>query len=92
MRSRAATDRPASHASRPAAGPGPDGALRMRDLVRQSGLPALRLASLSNVRILEEARAEALALYERDPALEQPEHRPLAEQVARFWQEKGDLS
>ena len=36
--------------------------------------------------------AEALALYERDPALEQPEHRPLAEQVARFWQEKGDLS
>jgi len=60
--------------------------------VRQSGLPALRLASLSNVRVLEEARAEALVLYAEDPALEQPEHHALAEQVARFWQEKGDLS
>jgi len=60
--------------------------------VRQSGLPALRLASLSNVRILEEARAEALDLYQQDPALMQPEHRPLAEQVARFWHDKGDLS
>jgi DNA-binding transcriptional MerR regulator len=39
MRSRAASDRPTSHATRPAAGPGADGALRMRDLVRQSGLP-----------------------------------------------------
>ncbi len=59
--------------------------------VRQSGLPALRLANLSNVQVLEEARAEALALFDQDPALEQPEHRPLAEQVARFWQEKGEL-
>jgi ATP-dependent DNA helicase RecG len=60
--------------------------------VRQSGLPALRLASLSNIRVLEEARAEALAVYDRDPSLEQPEHRLLAEQVARFWREKGEPS
>jgi ATP-dependent DNA helicase RecG len=60
--------------------------------VRQSGLPALRLASLSNVHVLEEARAEALTLFAADPGLEQPEHRPLSEQVARFWQAKGDLS
>jgi len=39
MRSRAATDRPARRASGPDAATGPDGALRMRDLVRQSGLP-----------------------------------------------------
>ncbi|MGC9334607.1 MAG: ATP-dependent DNA helicase RecG, partial [Anaerolineae bacterium] len=60
--------------------------------VRQSGLPALRLASLSNVRILEQARSEALKIFEEDPALAEAGHQPLAEQVARFWQGKGDLS
>jgi ATP-dependent DNA helicase RecG len=60
--------------------------------VRQSGLPALRLASLSNVRILEQARAEAQAIFEEDPTLSQPQHRLLAQQVARFWQGRGDLS
>ena len=39
MSSRAASDRPARLASGPAAATGPDGALRMRDLVRRSGLP-----------------------------------------------------
>jgi ATP-dependent DNA helicase RecG len=60
--------------------------------VRQSGLPALRLASLSNVQILEQARAEARALFRGDPTLSQPEHRLLAEQLSSFWQEKGELS
>jgi DNA-binding transcriptional MerR regulator len=39
MSSRAAADRPARPASGPAAATGTDGALRMRDLVRRSGLP-----------------------------------------------------
>jgi ATP-dependent DNA helicase RecG len=60
--------------------------------VRQSGLPALRLASLSNVAILEEAREEAKAIFEADPMLSRPEHRALVEQMGRFWKEKGDLS
>jgi ATP-dependent DNA helicase RecG len=60
--------------------------------VRQSGLPALRLASLSNVQILEQARAEALKIFEEDPTLTMADHQPLAEQVARFWEGKGDLS
>jgi ATP-dependent DNA helicase RecG len=60
--------------------------------VRQSGLPALRLANLSNVAILEQARAEAQALFELDPSLSLPEHRPLGEQVSRFWKDKGELS
>ena len=53
--------------------------------VRQSGLPALRMASLSNVRTLEQARAEAQILFEGDPALGKPEHQALAEQVTLFW-------
>jgi ATP-dependent DNA helicase RecG len=58
--------------------------------VRQSGLPALRLASLSNVRTLEQARAEAQILFEADPELGRPEHQPLAEQVSQFWQRVGE--
>jgi ATP-dependent DNA helicase RecG len=60
--------------------------------VRQSGLPTLRLASLSNVRVLEQARTEAQVIFQEDPALSKPEHRLLAEQVARFWQGQGDVS
>jgi ATP-dependent DNA helicase RecG len=60
--------------------------------VRQSGLPALRLASLSNVRVLEQARTEAQAIFQEDPTLSKPEYQLLAEHASRFWQEKGDLS
>jgi ATP-dependent DNA helicase RecG len=60
--------------------------------VRQSGLPALRLASLSNVQILEQARAEAQTVFQEDPQLSKPEHKLLAEQVGRFWGDKGELS
>jgi ATP-dependent DNA helicase RecG len=59
---------------------------------RQSGLPPLHLARLSDVRTLEAARAEAQSLFATDPDLSRPEHRPLREQVAQFWQGHGDLS
>ncbi len=60
--------------------------------VRQSGLPRLRLASLSNVRVLEQARAEAQAIFQEDPTLSKSEHLLLAKQVSRFWQDQSDLS
>jgi ATP-dependent DNA helicase RecG len=60
--------------------------------VRQSGLPELRLASLSNLRVLEQARAEAQLVFQDDPGLAKPEHQALSEQIARFWQGKGELS
>jgi ATP-dependent DNA helicase RecG len=59
---------------------------------RQSGLPDLRLARLSDVRILEQARAEAQALFQDDPDLSKPEYRLLARQVAEFWGGEGDIS
>jgi len=59
---------------------------------RQSGLPDLKLAKLSDVRILEQARTEALALFRDDPDLNQPEHRLLARKVDEFWKGEGDLS
>jgi ATP-dependent DNA helicase RecG len=59
---------------------------------RQSGLPDLKLAGLGDVKILEQARAEAQALFREDPDLSKPEHRLLARQVAEFWRGEGDLS
>lgn len=59
---------------------------------RQSGIPELRLASLLDVELLENARAEAKRMFERDPLLEEPAHRLLKERVVDFWEEAGDVS
>jgi ATP-dependent DNA helicase RecG len=52
---------------------------------RQSGLPDLRMARLSDVKILELARNEAIGLYRVDPGLKAPEHQLLAREMARVW-------
>jgi len=59
---------------------------------RQSGLPDLRMARLSDVALLETARREAIELFKKDPAMEEPEHRALAGELARVWTDEGELS
>lgn len=59
---------------------------------RQSGLPDLKVAKLSDVHVLEQARAEAAELFRQDPELSRPEHAALAAQVREFWRGEGDLS
>ncbi|MFC2066486.1 ATP-dependent DNA helicase RecG [Chloroflexota bacterium] len=59
---------------------------------RQSGLPDLRMARLSDVGLLELARNEAMKLFEEDHTLEKAEHRPLAEELARAWTEAAEWS
>jgi ATP-dependent DNA helicase RecG len=59
---------------------------------RQSGLPDLKMAKLSDVEILELARREAILLFEADPYLQQPEHKLLAGEVSRLWNSEGELS
>jgi ATP-dependent DNA helicase RecG len=59
---------------------------------RQSGLPDLRMARLSDVALLEMARNEAVNLFKIDPRLEQAEHHPLAKELARVWPEAGEWS
>ena len=56
---------------------------------RQSGLPPLHTAQLSDLRTLEDARGAAQKLFAADPDLSRPEHRALAAQVAAFWQRGG---
>jgi ATP-dependent DNA helicase RecG len=59
---------------------------------RQSGLPPLQTAELSDLRTLEDAREAAKAVFREDPELVAPEHRELAAQVAAFWRGGGDVS
>jgi len=59
---------------------------------RQSGLPDLRMAKLSDVALLELARSEAVKLFQIDRGLKMPEHRPLARELARVWPEAGEWS
>jgi ATP-dependent DNA helicase RecG len=61
---------------------------------RQAGFaPTLKMASITDVALIEKARTQAQALFERDPYLQMPEHSLLAEAFERFWGTgKGDVS
>jgi len=61
---------------------------------RQSGYASgLRMASLTDVALIEKARTQAQTLFELDADLSQPEHALLAEAFGRFWGTgKGDVS
>ena len=52
---------------------------------RQSGLPDLKMAKLSDTRLLETARREAKAIFQKDPALINPQHRLLAMEYRKIW-------
>ena len=59
---------------------------------RQSGLPDLRLANFTDMRLLNLARREAQRLFEADPDLASPDLRLLVQQVNKFWSGRGDVS
>jgi ATP-dependent DNA helicase RecG len=61
---------------------------------RQSGYASgLRMASLTDVQLIEKARAQAQSLFEQDPELKQSGHELLSEAFGRFWGDgKGDVS
>jgi ATP-dependent DNA helicase RecG len=59
---------------------------------RQSGLPDLRMARISDVALLELARAEAINLFQTDPGLKSEANRRLAQEMARVWAGAGEWS
>lgn len=60
---------------------------------RQAGFADLRMASLTDVRLIEKARKHAQEIFERDPDLSTPENIELEKMVNRFWLGgRGDIS
>lgn len=59
---------------------------------RQSGLPDLKVARLSDVAVLEAARRQAQRIYARDASLSTPEHAALLAQVEGFWRTGGEAA
>ena len=60
---------------------------------RQAGFSELRMASLTDVRLIEKARQQAQALFEEDPDLSSSEYQPLIEKLNYFWRPgQGDIS
>jgi len=55
--------------------------------VRQSGVPALQIADLSDTPLIELSRSLAARLWESDPYLKKPEHMALREKMHLFWQD-----
>jgi len=61
---------------------------------RQSGYgTGLRMASLTDLELIEKARRHAEGIYVEDPNLEKEEYQALYEALDKFWQgSKGDIS
>jgi ATP-dependent DNA helicase RecG len=59
---------------------------------RQSGLPDLKLARLTDLRSMELARQEAMTLFQKDPDLKKAGHRALRRQLKRAWSGAAEWS
>ena len=60
---------------------------------RQSGFADLKMAKITDVRLIEKAREAAESLFTDDPMLEKPENAILLQKLNSFWQsDKSDIS
>ncbi|MGI8424922.1 MAG: ATP-dependent DNA helicase RecG [Chloroflexota bacterium] len=59
---------------------------------RQSGLPDLKVAKLSDIDVLEAARRQAKCIFNEDPQLHAPEHAALAAQLDQFWRAAAEAA
>jgi len=53
---------------------------------QQSGLPELKIASITNMQLLETARQEATSLFKNNPDAVKDKDSPLGEKLSRVWQ------
>ncbi len=59
---------------------------------RQSGIPDLKMAKISDINILELARREAANLFANNPTLNKPEYALLTKELTRVWPKSGEWS
>ena len=58
---------------------------------RQSGMPDLRMAKISDIPLLEMARREATGLFRKDPGLLDDELKPLLKELSLVWKEEAGV-
>jgi ATP-dependent DNA helicase RecG len=61
---------------------------------RQSGYTELKMATITDLQLVELARQQALEVFQLDPDLKQEIHQGLAQAVNQFWEQEttGDIS
>jgi ATP-dependent DNA helicase RecG len=60
---------------------------------RQAGFAELRMANLTDVRLIEKARQQAQAVFQEDCDLAAPENQALSSRLEEFWNAgRGDIS
>ena len=60
---------------------------------RQAGYSELKMANLTDVRLIEKARQQAQLLFQEDPTLSAPEYEALEKKLNQFWGGgRGDIS
>ena len=60
---------------------------------RQSGFADLKMAKITDIRLIENARNAAEHLFSEDPSLEKPENALLLQKLNNFWDSnKSDIS
>ncbi len=60
---------------------------------RQSGFVELKMAKLTDIKIIEIARQQGVKLFNKDPNLSLPENQELNVQLNKFWEaSKGEVS
>jgi ATP-dependent DNA helicase RecG len=60
---------------------------------RQAGFSELKMANLTDVRLIEKARQQAQNLFQGDPELASPEYALLVKKLEQFWGDgRGDIS
>jgi ATP-dependent DNA helicase RecG len=60
---------------------------------RQSGFADLKMAKITDIRLIEKARNAAELLFDEDPQLEKPENALLLQKLQSFWNsDKSDIS
>ncbi|MGB8647906.1 MAG: ATP-dependent DNA helicase RecG [Anaerolineae bacterium] len=61
------------------------GEIRNRLGARQSGAIDFKIATLNDIKLLQEAQAVARGVFEADPKLDAPEHQLLKQKMEEFW-------
>lgn len=58
---------------------------------RQSGFSEMKLANLTNIRMIEKARELAEEIIKDDPTLTKAENKPLVQQLNRLWSKSSQI-